>query len=101
MSYISANTESATLWTNKKPPIAVDGVNKFITHIIPHEEETKMKYRVRLNEVLYFARFEEIEIVAIADHAPGYIDGAALFDSKKSAQHVADVTCGTVVEVEE
>ena len=63
-----------TLSTNKKPPIAVDGMNKLITHIIPHEEETKMKYRVRLNEVLYFARFEE---------------------------HVADVTCGTVVEVEE
>ena len=60
-----------------------------------------MKYRVKLNEVLYFARFEEIEIVAIADHAPGYIDGAALFDNKKSAKHVADITCGTVVEVEE
>ena len=37
-----------------------------------------MKYRVKLNEVLYFARFEELEIVTIAD-----------------------ITCGTVVEVEE
>ena len=28
--------------TNKKPPIAVGGMNKLITHIIPHQEETKM-----------------------------------------------------------
>ena len=59
-----------------------------------------MKYRVKLNEVLYFARFEEIEIVIIADHAPGYILGAAVFDKKSTAQHVADITGGTVVEIE-
>ena len=60
-----------------------------------------MKYRVRLNEVLYFARFEEIEIVTIADHAPGYIDGARVFEDEAVAQRIADVVSGTVVEVEE
>ena len=60
-----------------------------------------MKYRVKINDVLYFVRFDEIEIVTIADHAPGYIDGAALFEKKNIAQHIADVVCGTVVELEE
>jgi len=55
-------------------------------------------FRVRASRSLYFARFEDVEVVMVLDDAPGALSGAAVFANIDEARAVADIISGVIVE---
>ena len=63
------------------------------THPVDREDT---KYVVKLNNMLYFAGYDDVRVLSVLDDNPGAILYAKVYTNYTEAKMVADTLCGSV-----
>lgn len=69
------------------------GVALAKTHPVDREDT---KYVVKLNNMLYFAGYDDVRVLSVLDDNPGAILYAKVYTNYTEAKMVADTLCGSV-----
>ena len=63
------------------------------THPVDREDT---KYVIKLNDMLYFAGYNDVRVLSVLDDNPGAILYAKVYTNYTEAKMVADTLCGSV-----
>ena len=91
---IDTDYEGFTLLTFESQDALLDIIIALAkTHPVDREDT---KYVVKLNNMLYFAGYDDVRVLSVLDDNPGAILYAKVYTNYTEAKMVADTLCGSV-----
>ena len=91
---IDTDYEGFTLLTFESQDALLDIIIALAkTHPVDREDT---KYVIKLNDMLYFAGYDDVRVLSVLDDNPGAILYAKVYTNYTEAKMVADTLCGSV-----
>ena len=91
---IGTDYEGFTLLTFESQDALLDIIIALAkTHPVDREDT---KYVIKLNDMLYFAGYNDVRVLSVLDDNPGAILYAKVYTNYTEAKMVADTLCGSV-----
>ena len=91
---IDTDYEGFTLLTFESQDALLDIIIALAkTHPVDREDT---KYVIKLNDMLYFAGYNDVRVLSVLDDNPGAILYAKVYTNYTEAKMVADTLCGSV-----